>query len=323
MSETKTFSEKLADKANLLVGITTGLITLVTTFASGSIENVFSQENAFNSLTVISIALTTFLVYIIVRQYYDKKQKKLNEELKKEIEDNRKNKLLLENSKRLIYDINIERHTDVITGIPNQTMFNEDVKRITESIQQGEIYQIILIDIDNFGSINKDYGYFKGDELIRAIARELYESMRRNENIYKNKFIPNEEALNENVYRKYNGGDEFIIILKGIQDEAVGFLTRLHRQLKNFSEKTTGIIPQKFNIDFHAGIAPLYANDEAELALTRVEECFRIAKRADSPLRVKWFKEINISEKTPLYLNAINEFTKNNELTNPSLPTVR
>lgn len=310
MSETKTFSEKLADKANLLVGITTGLITLVTTFASGSIENVFRQENAFNSLTVISIALTAFLVYLIVRQYYDKKHKKMNEELKKEIEDNRKNRLLLENSKRLIYDINIERHTDVITGIPNQTMFREDVKRITESIQQGEIYQIILIDIDNFGSINKDYGYFKGDELIRAIARELYESMRRNESIYKNKFIPNEEPLNENVYRKYNGGDEFIIILKGIQDEAVGFLTRLHRQLKNFSEKTSGIIPQKFNIDFHAGIAPLYANDEAELALARVEECFRIAKRVDSPLRVKWFKEISVSEKTPLYLNAVNEFAK-------------
>ena len=118
-------------------------------------------------------------------------------------------------------------------------MFKADVARITESIQQGEIYQIILIDVDNFGSINKEFGYFKGDELIRAIARELYYSMRRNETIYKNKFISNDEPLTENVYRKYNGGDEFIIIIKGVQDEAVGFLTRLHRQLKNFSEKTT------------------------------------------------------------------------------------
>lgn len=312
MVEYKTFSEKLADKANLIIGITTGVITIVTTFAAGSIENLFRQENAFNSLTVILISVTAFVVYLIVRSFYDKKEKKLLEDIKNEKEDNRKNKLLLENSKRLIYDINIERHTDVITGIPNQTMFKEDVLRITESIQQGELYQIILIDIDNFGSINKEYGYFKGDELIRAIARELYYSMRRNETIYKNKFISNEEPLSENVYRKYNGGDEFIIIIKGVQDEAVGFLTRLHRQLKSFSEKTIDIIPRKFEIEFHAGIAPLYAKDEPDLALARVEECFRIAKRKESPLRVKWFKEVAINKNTPLlYLNAVKEFTKN------------
>jgi GGDEF domain-containing protein len=181
MVESKTFSEKLADRANLIIGITTGAIAIATTFAAGSIENLFRQENAFNSLSVILISITAFVIYLLSRNYYDKKMKNLLEEIKNEKEDNRKNKLLLDNSKRLIYDINIERHTDVITGIPNQTMFKEDVFRITESIQQGELYQIILIDIDNFGSINKEYGYFKGDELIRAIARELYYSMRRNE----------------------------------------------------------------------------------------------------------------------------------------------
>ena len=72
----------------------------------------------------------------------------------------------------------------------------------------------------------------------------------------------------------------------------------------------TEIISRKFEIEFHAGIAPLYANDEPDLALARVEECFRIAKREESTLRVKWFKDVVVSDKTPLYVNAMTEFAK-------------
>ena len=311
MAESKTTLEKLAERTNLIITFLAALIPTIIALKVDSIENIFYQVNAFNSLTVILLTIVSATIYLTSRHYYERRENKIKEELRTEQEDNRKNKLLLSNSKRLIYDINIERHTDVITGIPNQTMFIEDVARIKESIQHGELFQIILLDIDNFGSINKNYGYFKGDEIIRAIARELFYSMRRNESIYKNKFISNDEPLTEKVYRKYNGGDEFIIIIKGVQDEAIGFITRLHKQLKNFSEKTIEMIPEKFEIDFHAGIAPLYANDEPELALARVEECFRIAKRVDSGLRVKWFKEVTINEKTPLYTTAISEFSKN------------
>ncbi len=311
MADSKTTLERLAEKTNLIVTFLAALIPTIIALKVDSIGSIFFQENAFNSLTVILLTVVSATIYLLTRHHYEKKESKIKRELTAEQEDNRKNKLLLDNSKRLMYDINIERHTDVITGIPNQTMFKQDVIRITESIQHGELYQIIMIDIDNFGSINKKYGYFKGDELIRAIAIELYYSMRRNESIYKNKFISNDEPLTENVYRKYNGGDEFIIIIKGIQDEAVGFLTRLHRQLKSFSEKTREIIPEKFLIDFHAGIAPLYANDEPDLALSRVEECFRIAKREDSPLKVKWFKEVTGNENAAIYSNATSEFSKN------------
>jgi GGDEF domain-containing protein len=310
MAESKTTVERLVERTYLIITFVAAVIPVIIALKFDSFESIFLQKNAFNSLTVILLSIVSASVYLLTRHHYEKRENKLIDQLKTEQEDNRRNRLLLDNSKRLLYDINIERHTDVITGIPNQTMFRQDVIRITESIQHGEIYQIILIDIDNFGSINKEYGYFKGDELIRSIASELYYSMRRNESIYKTKFISNDEPLTENVYRKYNGGDEFIILIKGIQDEAVGFLTRLHRQLRIFSEKTVEIIPKKFVIDFHAGIAPLYANDEPDLALSRVEECFRIAKREDSPLKVKWFKEPAGTENAAIYSNAIIEFAK-------------
>lgn len=128
--------------------------------------------------------------------------------------------------------------------------------------------------------------------------------------MFKKKFIPNEEPLRESIYRKYNGGDEFIILIKGEQHEAIGFLNRLHRQLDIFSEKTINILPEKFKVTFHAGIASLYADDDDEIALSRVEECFRIAKRKDSKLRIKWVKNPNAPEVSPYYTQASEIFKK-------------
>lgn len=310
-------SKQVLGNINWIATFVSVIVTIIVAVNEQSFLHIFKQPNAFNSLTVILLLFCITAVLLIARFIFEKIETRLEKEntsikknLRLETEEHRKTSLQLANCKRLLYDIDIERYTDVITGIPNQLMFKLDVQRITESIKQGELYQIILIDIDDFSFINKNYGYFKGDAFIRSIAEELYYTIRRNENIYKKKFIPNDEQLTESVYRKYNGGDEFLIIIKGTQDEAVGFITRLHRQLSAFSQKSTSILPHQFNINFHAGIAPLYANDDADIALSRVEECFWIAKRPESDLRVKWFKNVKANETNPLYLNAIKEFTK-------------
>jgi len=310
-------SKQILNNINWIVTFISVIVAIIVAVNEQSFTHIFKQPNAFNSLTVILLLFCITTVFLIARFIFDKIETRLEKEnaavkknLRLETEEHRKTSLQLANCKRLLYDIDIERYTDVITGIPNQLMFKLDVQRITESIKQGELYQIIMIDIDDFSFINKTYGYFKGDEFIRSIAEELYYTIRRNENIYKKKFIPNDEPLTESVYRKYNGGDEFLIILKGTQDEAVGFVTRLHRQLTQFSQKSSSILPKEFNINFHGGIAPLYANDDADIALSRVEECFWIAKRPESEMRVKWFKNTKGSESNPLYINAVKEFTK-------------
>lgn len=308
-------SKYLLDRINWIVTFASVIVAIIVGFSEDSFQKLFSKE--INTLTYFLIMVFSALTLLISNYFRDielKKQNSINIELenklKTELEEKRKLKFQLENSNRLIYDIEIEKNTDVITGIPNQAMFKKDVKRITNSIKQGELYQILFIDIDNFGSINQDFGFFKGDEFIRSIAEELFYTMRRNESIYKNKFISNEEPLTDSIYRKYNGGDEFIITLKGTQEDAIGFLIRLNRQLKQFAEKTVFILGKHFTINFHAGIAPLFGNDDFFTALSRVEDCYRIAKRKDSKSRVKWFKKAEDLETNSIYQNAIKEFEK-------------
>ena len=311
-------SKFFLNKFNWVITFLSVVLTIIVAVNEDSFKKIFTQTNAFNSLTIILLLLVSTIVYLITQYIADKREaallaesKSVKQALKTEKEDHRKTKLQLAISNRKVYDIDNERMTDVITGIPNHLMFEKDVGEIKKSMEYGDLYQVIFMDIDNFSSINEKYGYFKGDELIRSLAEELYFSMRRNEKIFKNEFIPYEEPLTENVYRKYSGGDEFVIILKGNQDEAIGFLNRLHRQLKNFSE-TSKILPEPFEITFHAGIAPLYAEDETpKITLSRVEQCYWIAKRKDSTMRIKWFKDAKTQETNPLYKTAIELFKKN------------
>ncbi len=312
-------SKYFLSKFNWTITFVSVILAIIVAASEDSFLRIFTQPNAFNSLTVILLILLSAFVYLATQYFADireaklvKEKHELQQSLNTEKEDHRKTKMLLAISQRKVYDIDNERMTDVITGIPNHLMFEKDVQSIKESMKHGELYQIIMIDIDDFSSINTRYGYFTGDELIKAIAQELYYSMRRNEKIFKQRFIPHGEPLTEAVYRKYNGGDEFIIVIKGDQDEAIGFINRLHRQLTNFSDKTVAILKEKFLIRFHAGIAPLYAEDESPaIILQRVEDCFLLAKRPDSKLRIKWFKETPEQVNNQLYKTAKELFKKN------------
>lgn len=311
-------SKFFLNKVNWSITFISVIITIIVAVNEDSFRKIFTQRNAFNSLTIILLLLVSTIVFLITQYIADKREGRLigeikstRQELKTEKEEHRKTKLQLAISNRKIYDIDNERMTDVITGIPNHLMFEKDIAEIKKSMEYGDLYQVIFMDIDNFSLVNEKYGYFKGDDLIRSLAEELYFTMRRNEKIFKNEFIPFDQPLTENIYRKYNGGDEFIIIIKGNQSEAIGFLNRLHRQLKSFSD-TSKILPEPFEITFHAGIAPLYAEDEtAKITLSRVEQCFWIAKRKDSELRIKWFKDSKSQETDPLYTTAIKLFKKN------------
>ena len=121
---------------------------------------------------------------------------------------------------------------DLVTGIPNQSKLREDVVKIATKITEKDQYQVIMLDLDGFGKINNRFGYRKGDFVVKAVAQGIYSSMRRDEEAYKRPFAGNvaPDDLWRRIYRKYSGGDEFIFVIRGSEDEALGFLLRLQRR---------------------------------------------------------------------------------------------
>ena len=89
-----------------------------------------------------------------------------------------------------------QAETDPLTGLLN----HRKMKSVLDSeISRAERYEtpltMIMIDLDNFKSINDSYGHLKGDELLAAIGKLIRSSIRKNDFAFR------------------YGGEEFLILL--------------------------------------------------------------------------------------------------------------
>lgn len=216
----------------------------------------------------------------------------------KEVTSHKKTKTELENVKALLLDSERMRLIDFVTGIANQEKFKIDIQN-----RPKELFHLILIDLDGFGEINKKQGFQKGDEVIRTIAQELFGRMRRDEEIYKRDYKL-ENNFMKRIYRKYTGGDEFIFLIKGPQYEAVGFLSRIQKQLEELNAESP--VFSNYKITFHGAIVPLYPSDTFEQAYDKLQRGFVQAAEESNGLRVYWDKteEDTFVKYKSLYDNA-------------------
>jgi diguanylate cyclase (GGDEF)-like protein len=89
-------------------------------------------------------------------------------------------------------------HSDPLTGLANQRTFARVLElELARAGRQGGQVSVALVDIDDFGETNARAGHEAGDDVLRAVASILAESVR----------------LVDTVAR--HGGDEFIVVAPG------------------------------------------------------------------------------------------------------------
>jgi GGDEF domain-containing protein len=223
-----------------------------------------------------------------------------------------------------IYVRDLQR--DIITGIPNQRCLEAELDSLFSKPFSYNSRQLIMIDLDNFRVINNRLNYDVGDKVIRYIAQRMYQNMRRNEFAYKRPMTPEltvEELWRRNlpeidaislrkssehqsdpiysfagldkedsqgIFRKYSGGDEFIFIITGTQEDAIGFVRRLGTDFSTkYADDIKKMVGDVWNIGFHAGIytlppADLHGgtpHDHTIDGLRNVQRCLGNAKRPE------------------------------------------
>ncbi len=95
-------------------------------------------------------------------------------------------------------------HYDVLTGLPNRTLFYETLMKIlAQSTESGWAVAVLFIDVDHFKNVNDTLGHAIGDELLRQLGNRLVQCVR----------------IRDTVGRL--GGDEFALILI-MQDRQLG-----------------------------------------------------------------------------------------------------
>jgi diguanylate cyclase (GGDEF)-like protein len=68
---------------------------------------------------------------------------------------------------------------DHLTGINNRMSFDRTLKRRIDTAKPQKPFALILIDLDNFQSINERYGHVAGDEALKATASILLQYFRK------------------------------------------------------------------------------------------------------------------------------------------------
>ncbi len=152
---------------------------------------------------------------------------------------------------------------DSLTGLPNRTLFNDRLKIQLEQAQNTkQTLSIILIDIDNFKTLNDALGHDIGDQILSIFCKR----------------ITRHTTLNDTLGRL--GGDEFILIL---QDTSVDKTEQRARRLLHEFESPLIIQQKDININASMGISifPQDGKDKSSL-LRHADISLHIAKQTHS-----------------------------------------
>nr|WP_246723011.1 diguanylate cyclase [Aliikangiella sp. G2MR2-5] len=101
-------------------------------------------------------------------------------------------------------------HYDLLTGLANRKLFNDRVKKALQRAKRNKsTLALLFLDLDGFKPVNDQYGHDMGDKLLTQVARRLKESVRENDSVAR------------------FGGDEFVILLEGLDyAQAAGNVAR-------------------------------------------------------------------------------------------------
>ncbi|RSD26633.1 sensor domain-containing protein [Mesobacillus subterraneus] len=133
---------------------------------------------------------------------------------------------------------------DVLTGLPNRNMVRKHLKASLKN--EEEQLAVLFLDLDRFKIINDTKGHRVGDLLLKVVAGRL------------------KNAVQERGLVSRQGGDEFIIVLKGMTKELV--IEVAEKVLQEFAEAIE-VEGQEFFVTPSIGIsmAPADGKDEETL----------------------------------------------------------
>jgi diguanylate cyclase (GGDEF)-like protein len=149
-------------------------------------------------------------------------------------------------------------YTDPLTGMHNYRFFHETLGReATRSHRYDRDLSLILLDLDDFKTINDQFGHLKGDAVLAEVAG-------RTRSVVRGTDIPCRV-----------GGDEFAIILP---ESTVADAQELYRRLRSALDASP-FGPAGY-VQISAGIVGLRSEEDGTVLLDRADKALYRAKQA-------------------------------------------
>jgi diguanylate cyclase (GGDEF)-like protein len=160
----------------------------------------------------------------------------------------------------LTYRLAVERALrDPLTGALNRAALEEALQREVEvARRQGTPLAVLVIDIDHFKAVNDTYGHRFGDDVLRAVAHGVGDTIRRSDAFYR------------------YGGEEFVVIASHTQPPGAQQLAERIRD-RVAAIATVGGRPMRVSVSI--GVAGVRAGESGDSLFQRADEALYRAKQ--------------------------------------------
>lgn len=123
-------------------------------------------------------------------------------------------------------ELEVAATSDLLTGLANRSKFQQRLAQVAKRFEQDptQHFAVLFLDFDRFKVVNDSLGHDVGDQLLKAIAIRLTQSIRMSDSF--------ESARAVNLAGRL-GGDEFVVLLEavGSPEDAVAVGERLLAKL--------------------------------------------------------------------------------------------
>jgi diguanylate cyclase (GGDEF)-like protein len=185
---------------------------------------------------------------------------------------------------------------DPLTNLYNQRVFRELMEYETGRAERhGHRFALLVIDLDNFKSINDSFGHLVGDKFLQSFAGTIKSGLRVGD-----------------IFARY-GGDEFVILLNELdEDSPYVAAERILEAADSVLYTTDENEPVRASVSIGVGIYPDHADNANDLFLFADHMMYKAKSQGKHRLAIpdqddllETFREI--SEKTQLVTQAVEE----------------
>jgi diguanylate cyclase (GGDEF)-like protein/PAS domain S-box-containing protein len=167
---------------------------------------------------------------------------------------------------------------DMLTGLPNRTLFYDRVEQaITQAKRDQTEFSLLFIDLDGFKEINDNHGHAAGDLVLKTVAERLRACVREGDTVAR------------------LGGDEFMVLLRDIHPSS---------DLKNVTQKILEHVALPYElgavqaqVTVSIGVSN-YPSDGGvvEKLISCADDAMYIAKRSGKNRYVAWRSQQHLTE---------------------------
>lgn len=150
-------------------------------------------------------------------------------------------------------------YTDSLTGVANRSaLLNKSEEELRRSRRLGYDMGVMMLDLDNFKSVNDNYGHDAGDKVLKSVAQAVNNSLRKDETLGR------------------LGGEEFVVIVHGA--DKVGMQQLAKRIQDVISLQDFSFLREGYSVTVSIGYTKVEKNEQFKSALKRADSHLYTAK---------------------------------------------